>query len=157
MWRQIQTCALCNSSICPGDQSPDRQLSHPDVPACVLEPVLWRHGGVLRALLQTPAGGHTGRRHLRATWYDTALHGALTEWRHQQLLESCRDLIGLLLTRFATSEGDVHLFFSEQDKSEGDALHREGSGAQRSVWAVGDCHQHHRHQSSQREGPLHDW
>lgn len=68
----------------------------------------------------------------------------------------CRDLIGLLLTCHHHEE-DVLLPFSEQDKSEGDALHRERSGAKRSVWAVGDCHQHHRHQSSQWEGSLHDW
>lgn len=154
MWRQTQTCTLCDSSICPGDQSPDRQLGHKDVPACVLEPVLWRHGGVLRALLQTPAGGHTSRRHLRATWYGTAHTAHSLNDDTNGFLESCGNLIGILLTHFATS---VRLLFSEQDKSEGDALHRERSGAQRSVWAVGDCYQHHRHQSSQWEGPLHDW
>lgn len=43
----------------------------------------------------------------------------------------CQDEIGLLLT--CHREGDVHLPFSEQDTSEGDALHPERSGAKRSV------------------------
>lgn len=60
-----------NSSVCPSDQPADAQLGHPDVPARVLELVLRRHGGVLRALLPAGAGGHAGGQHLRTTRYNT--------------------------------------------------------------------------------------
>lgn len=46
--------------------------------------------------------------------------------------------------------------FSKQDEGEGDPLHCDRSVAQRAVRTVGNCDQHHRHQSSQREGLIHD-
>lgn len=72
-----------NSSICSGNQPPDVQLSHADVFACLLEFILWRHGGVLWPLLQTRAGGHASRRLLPTTWYQVVkdLMTLETSWR----------------------------------------------------------------------------
>lgn len=78
----------------------------------------------------------------------SAPHG--TTQRHTHLLTW--ESSDLSLPRFK----NLCSLSSQQRESEGDPLHRDGPAAQRSVRAVGDCHQHHRHQPSQREGLIHD-
>lgn len=156
----VELVFLQYSSICPSYQPPDAQLCHTDVSACVLELVLRRHGGVLRAVLQTCAGGHTSRQHLCTTWYSAGTliaqsYCMITPFAVEILSNWCGTLVSLRDT-FYLWQLNLCSLFSKQSKSEGDPLHCDRSAAQCSVWALGDCYQHYRHQPSEWEGLIHD-